>query len=118
MGCFSPFLNCTNGNKLCKASQKTKHFFSNTYADVQQRADTVWKFQRYYLVKDYQRRSALPPPFSLFLMFLQLFRTIFDFIRNWFETCKNQESTPSTNKEDEEGVIPGRYSIIKVAIFY
>ena len=40
-------------------------------------------------------------------MFLQLFSTIFYYIRNWFEICKNQESTPLTDKEDEEDVIPG-----------
>ena len=38
---------------------------------------------------------------------MQLFSTIFYGIRNWFEICKNQESTPLTDKEDEEDVIPG-----------
>ena len=29
-------------------------FFSNTYTEVQQKADSIWKFQYYQLVKDYQ----------------------------------------------------------------
>lgn len=29
-------------------------FFSNTYTEVQQKADSIWKFQYYHLVKDYQ----------------------------------------------------------------
>ena len=41
-------------------------------------------------------------------MFLQLFRTIFDYICNWVETCKNQDSTALTyEEEDEEDVMPG-----------
>ena len=40
-------------------------------------------------------------------MFLQLFRTIPKYNCNWFATCKKQEFTPSTNKEDEEDVTPG-----------
>ena len=59
----------------------------------------------------------MPPPFSPFLMFLQLFRTIFDYIRNWFETCKNQDSTPLMHEEeDEEDVIPGTV-LLKLQIF-
>ena len=40
-------------------------------------------------------------------MFLQLFRTIPKYNCNWIATCKKQEFTPSTYKEDEEDVTPG-----------
>ena len=50
--------------------------FSNTYTEVQKRADVIWKFQRYYLIHDYEQRVFLPPPLSLPLNAYQLFRFI------------------------------------------
>ena len=44
------------------------HLFSNTYVEVQEKADVIWKFKRYHLVKDYKDRSFLPPPFTVLLV--------------------------------------------------
>ena len=47
--------------------------FSNTYTEVQKRADTIWKVKRYYLIRDYEQRVFLPSPLSLPLNVYQFF---------------------------------------------
>lgn len=42
------------------------YLFSNTYTIVQQNANKVWHWQNYHLVVEYQKRSFMPPPFSIF----------------------------------------------------
>uniref|UniRef100_A0A8C2K394 Transient receptor potential cation channel, subfamily M, member 2 n=1 Tax=Cyprinus carpio TaxID=7962 RepID=A0A8C2K394_CYPCA len=42
-----------------------KHFKIYTFEEVQDNTDTIWKFQRYELIKEYHSRPALPPPFIL-----------------------------------------------------
>ena len=62
--------------------------FSNTYTEVQKRADVIWKFQRYYLIDDYEQRVVLPPPLSLPLNVHQFFL----FIRSHIEKyCKQDD---------------------------
>ncbi|XP_077072333.1 transient receptor potential cation channel subfamily M member 2-like isoform X3 [Siphateles boraxobius] len=39
--------------------------FNYTFQEVQDNSDTIWKFQRYELIKEYHSRPALPPPFIL-----------------------------------------------------
>ncbi|XP_048050691.1 transient receptor potential cation channel subfamily M member 2 isoform X2 [Megalobrama amblycephala] len=39
--------------------------FNYTFQEVQDNTDTIWKFQRYELIKEYHSRPALPPPFIL-----------------------------------------------------
>ncbi|XP_017547069.2 transient receptor potential cation channel subfamily M member 2 [Pygocentrus nattereri] len=39
--------------------------FNYTFTEVQDNTDTIWKFQRYELIKEYHSRPALPPPFIL-----------------------------------------------------
>uniref|UniRef100_A0A672QGX0 Uncharacterized protein n=1 Tax=Sinocyclocheilus grahami TaxID=75366 RepID=A0A672QGX0_SINGR len=39
--------------------------FNYTFQGVQDNTDTIWKFQRYELIKEYHSRPALPPPFIL-----------------------------------------------------
>ena len=56
--------------------------FSNTYAEVETRADVIWKFQRYYMINDYERRVFLPPPLSLPLTFYQFFLFICSRLKN------------------------------------
>ncbi|KAI4893011.1 hypothetical protein NFI96_027337 [Prochilodus magdalenae] len=46
--------------------------FNYTFTEVQDNTDTIWKFQRYELIKEYHSRPALPPPFIL-LSHLYLF---------------------------------------------
>ena len=49
---------------------------SFTFQEVQDDFDRIWKFQRYELIKEYNRRSALPPPF-IFLSYMHYFiRTV------------------------------------------
>ena len=55
--------------------------FSNTYTEVQKRADVIWKFQRYYLIQDYEQRVVLPPPLSLPLNVYQFVRSIYSHIK-------------------------------------
>ena len=40
-------------------------FFSNTFSDVQEKSDQIWKYERYSLVIEYHNRSGLVPPFIL-----------------------------------------------------
>ena len=56
--------------------------FSNTYTEVETRADVIWKFQRYYMINDYERRVFLPPPLSLPLTFYQFFLFICSRLKN------------------------------------
>ncbi|KAJ8253025.1 hypothetical protein GJAV_G00208300 [Gymnothorax javanicus] len=46
--------------------------FNYTFQEVQDNTDTIWKFQRYELIKEYHSRPAPPPPF-IFLSHLYLF---------------------------------------------
>jgi len=39
--------------------------YSFTYERVQENADKVWHWQNYNLVREYEKRSVLPPPFSI-----------------------------------------------------
>ncbi|XP_067876114.1 transient receptor potential cation channel subfamily M member 4a [Heterodontus francisci] len=39
--------------------------FSYTFNKVQENSDTYWKFQRYKLIVEYQKRPALAPPFII-----------------------------------------------------
>ncbi|XP_078514881.1 transient receptor potential cation channel subfamily M member 2-like isoform X2 [Lissotriton helveticus] len=40
--------------------------FSNTFAEVEDHTDEVWRFQRYTLITDYHNRPFAPPPFIIF----------------------------------------------------
>ncbi|XP_034549855.1 transient receptor potential cation channel subfamily M member 2 isoform X2 [Notolabrus celidotus] len=40
--------------------------FNFTFQEVQDNTDTIWKFQRYELIKEYHSRPAAPPPFIIF----------------------------------------------------
>ena len=63
--------------------------FSNTYTEVQKRADVIWKFQRYYLSQDYEQRVFLPPPLSLPLNVYQFVWSICSCIKK----KRNQDHT-------------------------
>lgn len=63
--------------------------FSNTYTEVQKRADVIWKFQRYYLIQDYEQRVFLPPPLSLPLNVYQFVRSVCSHIKK----KRNQDHT-------------------------
>ncbi|XP_061081605.1 transient receptor potential cation channel subfamily M member 2-like [Conger conger] len=46
--------------------------FNYTFQEVQDNTDTIWKFQRYELIKEYHSRPAPPPPF-IFLSHVYIF---------------------------------------------
>lgn len=39
--------------------------FSAIYERVQFKAEKIWKYNRYYLIEEYQNKSAIPMPFSI-----------------------------------------------------
>ena len=69
--------------------------FSNTYTEVQKRADVIWKFQRYILIDDYEQRVFLPPPLSLPLNVYQFFL----FIRSRIKEHSKQDRTDQGNSK-------------------
>ena len=46
--------------------------FSNTYNQVQKKADMNWKFRRYSLINEYENRPILPPPLTALYLFYWL----------------------------------------------
>ena len=49
-------------------------FCRKVYDDVQEEAHIVWCFQRYQIVDEYVRRSAIPNPFSIISDIVHFFR--------------------------------------------
>uniref|UniRef100_A0A3Q3E8W0 Ion transport domain-containing protein n=1 Tax=Labrus bergylta TaxID=56723 RepID=A0A3Q3E8W0_9LABR len=41
--------------------------FNFTFQEVQDNTDTIWKFQRYELIKEYHSLPAVPPPLVIFM---------------------------------------------------
>uniref|UniRef100_A0A671N7Z5 Transient receptor potential cation channel, subfamily M, member 2 n=1 Tax=Sinocyclocheilus anshuiensis TaxID=1608454 RepID=A0A671N7Z5_9TELE len=54
--------------------------YSYTFQEVQDNTDTIWKFQRYELIKEYHSRPTLPPPFILLSHLILFIRGILPFI--------------------------------------
>ncbi|XP_016108589.1 transient receptor potential cation channel subfamily M member 2-like [Sinocyclocheilus grahami] len=50
--------------------------FNYTFQEIQDNTDTIWKFQRYELIKEYHSRPALPPPFILLSHLLLFIRGV------------------------------------------
>ncbi|XP_026074779.1 transient receptor potential cation channel subfamily M member 2-like [Carassius auratus] len=50
--------------------------FNYTFEEVQDNTDTIWKFQRYELIKEYHSRPALPPPFILLSHLILFIRAV------------------------------------------
>ena len=53
--------------------------FSNTYDQVQKRADVIWRYRRYQLINDYETRPILPPPLTVLYLgyfVVQAFRSL------------------------------------------
>uniref|UniRef100_A0A8C1TMH0 Transient receptor potential cation channel subfamily M member 2 n=1 Tax=Cyprinus carpio TaxID=7962 RepID=A0A8C1TMH0_CYPCA len=50
--------------------------FNYTFQEVQDNTDTIWKFQRYELIKEYHSRPALPPPFILLSHLILFIRAV------------------------------------------
>ena len=53
--------------------------FSNTYDQVQKKADVIWRYRRYQIIKDYETRPIIPPPLTVLYLgyfVVQAFRCI------------------------------------------
>uniref|UniRef100_A0A8C7KTJ9 Transient receptor potential cation channel, subfamily M, member 2 n=1 Tax=Oncorhynchus kisutch TaxID=8019 RepID=A0A8C7KTJ9_ONCKI len=63
--------------------------FNYTFQEVQDNTDTIWKFQRYELIKEYHSRPAAPPPLILLShIFLFIRRIVLQRPPNSYrETC-------------------------------
>eukprot|EP00057_Strongylocentrotus_purpuratus_P010202 XP_011664676.1 PREDICTED: transient receptor potential cation channel subfamily M member 2 isoform X5 [Strongylocentrotus purpuratus] len=58
--------------------------FSYTFSAIQDNTDTIWKFQRYDLIKEYFNRPPLTPPFILVSHFFYAVRFV---IQHCCRTC-------------------------------
>ncbi len=45
--------------------------FVSTYNSVETISRTLWKFNRYFVISEYEKKSSLPPPFTLLEYLLQ-----------------------------------------------
>ena len=71
--------------------------FSNTYDHVQKKADVIWRYRRYQLIKDIETRPILPPPLTfLYLCYFAvlLFRCVIDLIDSQKKDEKTSNSKP------------------------
>lgn len=80
-------------------SQNKRFLFSNTYTQVQQKADVIWKFQRYQLIRNYEYRVPIPPPLSL----VYVVNLIYFMICQCIEACGKQESDLNQDQDPEPG---------------
>ena len=73
-------------------------FCSNTYSKVQEKSDTVWKIQRYHLIRQYS--SALAPPLNSLGYFII---KPLDLFRLWNEKIKSKQNKANTqyNKQKD-----------------
>ncbi|XP_062390193.1 transient receptor potential cation channel subfamily M member 2-like [Sardina pilchardus] len=69
--------------------------FDYTFQQVQGNNDTIWKFQRYELIKEYYSRPPAPPPFILLSHLFLLFRRC-------KSTQKHKEFKVQLSETDEE----------------
>ena len=60
---------------------------SNTYEKIQANANQIWKYERYYLVMEYDQRPVLVPPFIIINHVLCFMRYLCRCLRN----CRGRE---------------------------
>ena len=70
--------------------------FSNTFVEVQQKSDQIWKYKRYGLVNEYYNRPGLVAPFMIlehiWLLMRYMYRTF----------CEKTESRNELRNEQTE----------------
>ena len=54
--------------------------FTSTFDKIKSASDVIWKYQKYELIKEYQDRPILPPPFIFLWQVWQGFK----FLKKWF----------------------------------
>ncbi|XP_036815343.1 transient receptor potential cation channel subfamily M member 2 isoform X2 [Oncorhynchus mykiss] len=73
--------------------------FNYTFQEVQDNTDTIWKFQRYELIKEYHSRPAAPPPLILLShIFLFIRRIVLQRPPNSYRAFK--ERLPEVEEEE------------------
>ncbi|XP_055727936.1 transient receptor potential cation channel subfamily M member 2 isoform X3 [Salvelinus fontinalis] len=73
--------------------------FNYTFQEVQDNTDTIWKFQRYELIKEYHSRPAAPPPLILLShIFLFVRRRVLQRPPNSYRAFK--EELPEVEEEE------------------
>uniref|UniRef100_A0A8C7KT72 Transient receptor potential cation channel, subfamily M, member 2 n=1 Tax=Oncorhynchus kisutch TaxID=8019 RepID=A0A8C7KT72_ONCKI len=73
--------------------------FNYTFQEVQDNTDTIWKFQRYELIKEYHSRPAAPPPLILLShIFLFIRRIVLQRPPNSYRAFK--ERLPELEEEE------------------
>ncbi|CAJ1079221.1 transient receptor potential cation channel subfamily M member 2 isoform X1 [Xyrichtys novacula] len=85
--------------------------FNFTFQEVQDNTDTIWKFQRYELIKEYHSRPAAPPPFIIFSHLYLFIRLLL--LRRPPITCKEFKNELPQVEEEEllswEALMKDRY---------
>ncbi|XP_076026101.1 transient receptor potential cation channel subfamily M member 2-like isoform X2 [Genypterus blacodes] len=69
--------------------------FNFTFQEVQDNTDTIWKFQRHELIKEYHSRPAAPPPFILLIH-------VYRFVKWCCPSRKYKEFKEFSQPEEEE----------------
>uniref|UniRef100_A0A673J154 Ion transport domain-containing protein n=1 Tax=Sinocyclocheilus rhinocerous TaxID=307959 RepID=A0A673J154_9TELE len=82
--------------------------FNYTFQEVQENTDTIWKFQRYELIKEYHSRPTLPPPFILLshlILFIrgELEQTEEEELLSW-EAYMKDNYLASTRQDESQSV--------------
>ena len=63
---------------------------SNTFSEVQEKSDQIWKYERYNLVIEYYNRPGLIPPFILLAHIWSLLTYIYRNCMSYFKETKPQ----------------------------
>ena len=60
-GCFSRFLTCTNGTKLCKALHMAYLFLFYIQTSVLRSLGMIWVFMHYAMLREYNWKTLAFP---------------------------------------------------------
>lgn len=55
---------------------ETVFYYSYVYDGVQVDSKKIWKFNRYFIMQEYQTRSAVPMPFSIIPNIYEIVKTL------------------------------------------
>jgi len=90
--------------------------FGNTFTEVQEKSDQIWKFERYDLVIEYAKRPSLIPPFIIFEHLWLFCKWIYHRCYRCFTKNKllidNQKLQTSLNDMEREELVEFQMDII------
>lgn len=78
--------------------------FSNTFQRVQDNADEIWKYQRYWLVYEYVNTPLFPPPLNTLSYVINIIRYYVLKLIHWKCGSSNNQSKDSTTMPDEQAL--------------